>query len=140
MERAARSGVSETAQPVLLSLSCGVFLFLSVTGGFGPPGALIFVFAAGASMSPGLSGPEVAERVLVAAATAARSTLRVGIATSVLLSTIDDRRKPAGIRAGNESDRQGWPRRPCGPMRGGHGLRLSPPRAHPFPSGFQNPR
>lgn len=68
---AARIGTPERLQLVLLALSWGVFLFISVTGGFGAPGALIFVFAAGASMSPGPSWQDPVERVLATAATSA---------------------------------------------------------------------
>ncbi len=48
----------------LLALSCGVFLFLCTASRFGPPGPLIFVFAAGASVAPGLSLEQVIERTV----------------------------------------------------------------------------
>jgi len=48
----------------VLALSCGLFYFITVTGGFGPPGALIFVFAVGAAMSPVDSLYQVVERGL----------------------------------------------------------------------------
>lgn len=72
MSGAAWLGVPFALQLVLLAIACGVFLFVSVTGRFGAPGPLIFVFAAGAALSPGaLSGQAVAERVLATAAVAA---------------------------------------------------------------------
>ena len=72
MSGAAWLGAPIALQLVLLSLACGVFLFVSVTGGFGAPGPLIFVFAAGASMSVGgVGGQDVIERVLVTALVAA---------------------------------------------------------------------
>lgn len=43
----------------LLALGCGLFLFLTLTGRFGPPGALIFVFALAAGMAPIESGQEL---------------------------------------------------------------------------------
>ncbi|MCL7466297.1 FUSC family protein [Phaeovulum sp. NW3] len=62
---AAWAGASYVSQLILLAMSCGIFLFVSVTGRFGAPGPLIFVFAAGASMAaPGLSGADLAGRVL----------------------------------------------------------------------------
>src|SRR5690606_11152635 len=54
-----------------LAMSCGVFLFVSLTGGFGAPGPLIFVFASGASMAGSLTGHEVIGRVLATALVAA---------------------------------------------------------------------
>lgn len=75
MSAAAWSGASEIAQLVLLAVSCGVFLFVSVTGGFGAPGPLIFVFAAGASMADSLTGQDVIERVLATALVAALAYL-----------------------------------------------------------------
>lgn len=71
MSAAAWLGASVVAQLVLLAFGCGVFLFVSVTGGFGAPGPLIFVFAAGASMAPTLSGQAVIERALATAIVAA---------------------------------------------------------------------
>jgi hypothetical protein len=38
------------AQLLVLALLCGIFFFVTVSCRFGPPGALIFVFAAGASL------------------------------------------------------------------------------------------
>lgn len=69
------AGAPELVQLLVLSLCCGVFLFLTVTFGFGAPGALIFVFAAGASMAPSLSGQDVVERVLATAVVAALAWL-----------------------------------------------------------------
>ena len=46
----------------LLAFSCGLFYFITVSGDFGPPGALIFVFAVGAAMAPVDSLHQVIER------------------------------------------------------------------------------
>lgn len=75
MSGAAWLGAPEAAQLVLLALSCGMFLFVNLTGGFGAPGPLIFVFAAGASMSTSLGGQDVVERVLATASAAALAWL-----------------------------------------------------------------
>lgn len=68
---AAWLGASIGVQLFLLALSCGVFLFISVAGKFGPPGPLIFVFAAGASIAPELSLGQVIERIVATAVVAA---------------------------------------------------------------------
>lgn len=70
------SGVPYLAQLVLLACACGIFYFVTVTGRFGPPGALIFVFAAGAGMAPVGSGQEILERTL---ATGVVSALAWGV-------------------------------------------------------------
>lgn len=62
MSVAAWLGAPMPAQLLLLALACGLFLFVSLTGRFGAPGPLIFVFAAGASMSSGLEFGQVVER------------------------------------------------------------------------------
>lgn len=54
-------------QLALLALGCGAFLFISLTGGFGAPGPLIFVFAAAASMSTGLTFEQMVERTAATA-------------------------------------------------------------------------
>ncbi len=71
MSAAAWLGAPVGVQLGLLALSCGVFLFASTTGRFGAPGPLIFVFAAGASIAPGLSLGQVIERTVATAAVAA---------------------------------------------------------------------
>ncbi|MGN6487595.1 MAG: FUSC family protein [Devosia sp.] len=76
MSFAAWLGTPFTIQLALLALSCGLFLFISLTGKFGPPGALIFVFAAAASMSTGTNAAEVLERT---AATAVSAILALAI-------------------------------------------------------------
>jgi len=60
-------GAPAAVQLALLALGSGVFLFVALTGGFGPPGALIFVFAAAASMSTGLTLTQVFERTAATA-------------------------------------------------------------------------
>lgn len=76
MSAASWLGLPHAMSLALLSLSCGVFFFAATTGQFGPPGALIFAFAAGASLGPVGSGREVVERV---AATASVAALAWGI-------------------------------------------------------------
>ena len=51
----------------LLAFACGFFFFVANTGQFGPPGPLIFVFAAGAAMGDVASWAEVVERGLATA-------------------------------------------------------------------------
>lgn len=67
MSTAAWLGAPYPLQLGLLALACGFFFFVATTGQYGPPGALIFVFAAGAAMGHAASGTDVIER---AAATA----------------------------------------------------------------------
>lgn len=64
-------GTPIEGQLLLLALLCGLFLFVSVTGRFGAPGPLIFVFAAGASMSQSLGFEQVLERTTATAIVAA---------------------------------------------------------------------
>ena len=71
MSLAGWAGASEPLRLVLLALSCGLFFFVSVSARFGPPGALIFVFAAGAAMAPADSLAVVGERTLATALVAA---------------------------------------------------------------------
>ncbi|MDI7864905.1 FUSC family protein [Rhizobiaceae bacterium n13] len=71
MSTAAWLGASVAILLALLALACGLFYFIAVTGHFGAPGPLIFVFAAGASMGPVGSLREVAERAAATAAVAA---------------------------------------------------------------------
>src|SRR5699024_7335375 len=68
MSLASWLGASATIQLALLALACGLFFFVTVTGRFGAPGALIFVFAAGASMGEAAGLQEVAERTAATAA------------------------------------------------------------------------
>lgn len=76
MSTAAWLGASVGVQLGLLALSCGVLALLCTAGRFGPPGPLIFVFAAGASIAPGLALEQVIERT---AATAIVSALAWGL-------------------------------------------------------------
>lgn len=55
---------------ILLALACGVFFFVAVGSGFGPPGPLIFIFAAGAAMHVPSSFQQVVERSGATAAVA----------------------------------------------------------------------
>ncbi|MGR3376938.1 FUSC family protein [Salipiger abyssi] len=63
-------GLPATAELLLLALACGVLFFVTVTGRFGPPGSLIFVFAAGAALSHPGSFADVLERGAATAAVA----------------------------------------------------------------------
>jgi hypothetical protein len=76
MSCAAWLGLSQPALLALLALSCSVFAFLMTTAPFGPPGALIFAFAAGAAMGPVVDFGAVLER---SAATGLVSALACGI-------------------------------------------------------------
>ncbi|MHA6690919.1 FUSC family protein [Devosia sp. A449] len=71
MSAAAWLGAPMLVQLILLALSCGLFLFVSVTGKFGAPGPLIFVFAVGASMSVDMSLEQLLERSAATAIVAA---------------------------------------------------------------------
>ncbi|MDQ7774536.1 FUSC family protein [Paracoccus aminovorans] len=72
MSLAVWAGAPAAVQLALLALSCGVFFFVTVSAGFGAPGALIFVFAAGAAMGHQAGLAEIAGR---AAATGAAALL-----------------------------------------------------------------
>lgn len=92
-------GASAPLQLALLALSCGVFFFICVTGRFGPPGPLIFVFAAGAAMAETLTLPQALER---AAATGAAALLSWAVCAGTELL----RRDPArAARPRNPSGR-----------------------------------
>ncbi|MFG1263582.1 MULTISPECIES: FUSC family protein [Xanthobacter] len=67
MSTAAWLGVPYLLQLALLALACGLFFFVANTGQYGPPGALIFVFAAGAAMGHVSSWQEVVERATATA-------------------------------------------------------------------------
>jgi uncharacterized membrane protein YccC len=60
---------------VLLAIACGVLFFVSISGRLGAPGALIFVFAAGASMAAAPTFTAVLERTAATAAAAALAWL-----------------------------------------------------------------
>lgn len=77
MSLMAYAGLPPLVQLTALALLSGVYLLIATTGGYGPPGALIFVFAAGAAMGGhDLTGVDVLERTL---ATFAASVLSLGI-------------------------------------------------------------
>ncbi len=69
MSTAGWMGVPATAKLVLLALACGIFFLVAVAGRFGPPGPLIFIFAAGAAMRDLTSFQQVLERSAATAAT-----------------------------------------------------------------------
>lgn len=68
---AAWLGASIGVQLLLMAVSCGAFVFVSLVGKFGPPGPLIFAFAAGASITPDLTLGQVVERSVATAVVAA---------------------------------------------------------------------
>jgi hypothetical protein len=84
-------GAPEAVQLVLLALACGLFLFVCVTGQFGAPGPLIFIFAAGASMATELTLEQLAGRVLATALAAA-------LAWAVCAGTEAFRQLPTAVR------------------------------------------
>lgn len=63
MSMASLYGAPPSLQVLLISLVCGAIYFVTVTGRFGPPGGVLFVFACGAALSPVASGAEVLARV-----------------------------------------------------------------------------
>jgi len=63
-------GMALAAKLLLLTLACGIFFFVAVAGRFGPPGPLIFIFAAGAAMRNPASLLDVLERSAITAAVA----------------------------------------------------------------------
>jgi len=67
MSMAAWLGAPLELQILLLAASCGLFFLISTACGFGPPGALIFVFAASASMGQLGSFQQVIERTAATA-------------------------------------------------------------------------
>lgn len=71
MSLVAWAGAPVAFQLLVLAVSCGVFYFVSVTGQFGAPGPLIFVFAAGASLATDISLQQVLERTAATATVAA---------------------------------------------------------------------
>lgn len=62
MSAAGWLGMSFVAKLILLALACGIFFFVAVAGRFGPPGPLIFIFAAGAAIRDVTGFQEVLER------------------------------------------------------------------------------
>lgn len=76
MSMAAWLGAPLVLQFVLLALACGGFFLAAATSRLGPPGPLIFVFAAGAAMGHVGTLQQVAER---AAATAAVAALALAV-------------------------------------------------------------
>lgn len=71
MSAASWLGAPTFVMLAMLALSCGVFFFLTISSNLGPPGALVFVFAAGAAMAPADSLETVFARTLATAVVAA---------------------------------------------------------------------
>lgn len=70
MSTIAWAGASPELQILLLALACGFFFVISTVGEFGPPGALIFIFAGSVAMGPADTFGTVLERTLATGATA----------------------------------------------------------------------
>ncbi|MCL8383427.1 MULTISPECIES: hypothetical protein [Xanthobacter] len=64
MSAAAWLGAPYPVQHGLLALACGFFFFVAITGPYGPPGALIFAFAASAAMGHVASWQDVLKRMV----------------------------------------------------------------------------
>lgn len=96
-------GLPLTARLILLTLACGIFFLVAFAGRFGPPGPLIFIFAAGAGMSDAASFQDVLER---SAATDVVGLLAWGICAAT-----------EHFRQQSTSDRT-LPAEPVRPMRG----------------------
>lgn len=75
MSAAVWLGLPLYGQFILLALGCGVFFFVAITGQFGPPGALIFVFAASAAIGLPVSWQDIIERTAATAIVAALAWL-----------------------------------------------------------------
>ncbi|MCK8779908.1 FUSC family protein [Rhizobium sp. NTR19] len=82
------AGAPDWLQLMLIAIGCGAFFFISTTGRFGPPGALIFVFAASASVNFTGSLAQVAER--------SAAVLVVGILAWVICRLTDTLRYKRG--------------------------------------------
>ncbi len=87
MSVAARLGAPMPLRLGLLAFACGFFFFVVNTTRLGPPGALIFVFAAGAVMGDVASWQEVTER--------AAATALAGVLAWVICAAFDGLRRPA---------------------------------------------
>ncbi|TCK08666.1 FUSC family protein [Marinobacterium mangrovicola] len=59
------AGLPEAGLLLLLALLCGIYLFICVTGRYGAPGPLIFVFAAGSCIGGDVTQQVILERTLV---------------------------------------------------------------------------
>ncbi|MCC2603623.1 FUSC family protein [Sphingopyxis yananensis] len=70
MSAAGWLGMPLLAMFIILALACGVFFFIAAAGSFGPPGPLIFIFAAGAGMSHAATFQQVLERSAATASVA----------------------------------------------------------------------
>ncbi len=75
MSMAAWLGLPVVGQLILLSIGAGLLFFAATTGQFGPPGALIFIFAASACIGQVDAGMVVLERTAATAAAAALTLL-----------------------------------------------------------------
>jgi hypothetical protein len=75
MSLAAWLGAPMALQLTLLALSAGIYVLVCMTGRFGPPGPLIFVFAVGASLSTAVTLEQVIERTAAVAVVSALAWL-----------------------------------------------------------------
>lgn len=98
MSTAVWAGMSYNGQLLLMALLCGLFYFVSILGQFGPPGALIFIFAASAGMLPVEDFTVVAERTAAVAVVAVLAILLCAGSEWLRHRTIRDITLPPEIR------------------------------------------
>ncbi|QEW20123.1 integral membrane protein, YccS/YhfK family [Marinibacterium anthonyi] len=94
MSLAAWAGAGPLMLLALLGVACGIFFFVSVTCRFGPPGALIFAFAAGAGAVPAATFADVLHRSLATAAVAALALLICALTERFRDASIENRPLP----------------------------------------------
>ncbi|TGD71530.1 FUSC family protein [Mangrovimicrobium sediminis] len=79
-------GLPQPALLLLLACLCGLYLFIAVTGRYGPPGPLIFVFAAGSCIGGDVTQQVIVERTVATGAAALLGWL-ICVATTFLRQT-----------------------------------------------------
>lgn len=94
MSAASWLGSSPVMLLALLALSCGLFFFVTVSSRLGPPGALIFVFAAGAAMTPADSLETVLSRTAATALVAALAWVICALTEGLRQQPTDERPFP----------------------------------------------
>ncbi len=104
MSAAVLLGASTALQLVLIGLASGLFFLVATRGQFGPPGALIFIFAAGASMGDAGS---VGSWAVIGERTAA--TAAAGLLAWIICAATEGWRQKA-------SPDNGFPRDPVWPL------------------------
>lgn len=94
MSLAAWIGVPQVGQIFLLALACGFFFIVSIAGQFGPPGALIFIFAGSVAMGQVDSFQVVMERTLATGVAALLAWL-ICVATEHLRELVGSANTPS---------------------------------------------